>query len=406
MACNSVLSCLVLALYASAQHDAYIDPQPVNTSMCLAAVEELPLRIFGFKYDSKQGRRQVGVVGPELKQVMPDSVKIVRSQPFPNPLKTGPKVVKVKNYHHVDQNILFMHGLGATQELAKKHNRQAEALGELRNDTDKLMACDERRKREYTEHAGSLAAFGSDGELTGNSAIKLRNGTLEARRIGSFALAGDVRCDNRTLIDARLRGGRAEALDRLTTQGAAVIGDSLDVGGDTRVAGSLTALGMVSGAGPFHDLSDARLKRAVRAVPPAQAVAALRALRAVTFQWVNAPKREQEQPVQPHLQDQHFQEDREMEHGQIVGFIAQEVERAIPSAVRTRPDGFKAVATSRIVPHLVEGFKAVAKQLDETASSRSALEERLDRLEDENAALRKVLEQQRVMLARAMELMS
>ena len=62
---------------SSGQRDAYIDPQPVNTSMCLSAVEGLPLRVFGFKYDSKQGRRQVGVVGPELKQVMPDSVKIV-----------------------------------------------------------------------------------------------------------------------------------------------------------------------------------------------------------------------------------------------------------------------------------------------------------------------------------------
>ena len=290
MAGNSCLSSLlVLALCASAQHDAYIDPQPVNTSMCLAAVEELPLRIFGFKYDSKQGRRQVGVVGPELRQVMPDSVKIVRSQPFPNPLKTGPKVVKVKNYHHVDQNILFMHGLGATQELAKKHNRQAEALGELRNDTDTLMASAERHTREYAKHAGSLAAFGSDGELTGDSSVRLLNGTLEARRIGSFALTGDMSCDNRTLLDARLRGGRAEALDRLTTQGAAVIGDALDVGGDARVAGSLTALGMVSGAGPFHDLSDSRLKRSIRSVPPADAVAALRALRAVTFQWASLP---------------------------------------------------------------------------------------------------------------------
>ena len=128
--------------------------------MCLAAVEGLPLRVFGFKYDSKQGRRQVGVVGPELRTVMPDSVKIVASQPFPNPLKTGPKIIKVKNYHHVDHNVLFMHGLGATQELARLTRTQAEVVADLRNESEFAAARTMRRDAEYAQHLGQLAAFG------------------------------------------------------------------------------------------------------------------------------------------------------------------------------------------------------------------------------------------------------
>lgn len=105
----------------------YIDPEEVNTTACYAVVMRMPLRVYTFKYDSIVGRRQLGVVGPELRkvlqnivrdfvivlyQVLKDSVKLVPNQPFPNPSKEGPPILELKNYYAVDNNVLFFYNIG------------------------------------------------------------------------------------------------------------------------------------------------------------------------------------------------------------------------------------------------------------------------------------------------------
>ena len=395
-----LLAVLLAVTAVDATDDSYIDPQPVNTSMCLAAVEGLPLRVFGFKYDSKQGRRQVGVVGPELRTVMPDSVKIVPSQPFPNPLKTGPKIIKVRNYHHVDHNVLFMHGLGATQELATLHRAQAELVAELRNES------------EFARGRGRLAAFGEGGELAGSEGLRVDEaGVLHAARIGAFAAAGTADFGNHTLQGARIRGGSAAGLARLSTLGGATVGGRLDVRSDAHISGSLTALGLVSGAGPYHDISDRRLKTDVRPIVGARAL--LSRLRGVTYSWRRGAARGgllRAEAAQAAAGDAAGadggggSEARPAPDAQqIVGFIAQEVEAVVPSAVSTRAaDGVKAVATSRLVPLLVEGVNEMAAVWER---ERDELHARLTSIERDNAALRAELRANRELAERLLAAM-
>jgi hypothetical protein len=409
----NLLAVLLTVTAVDATDDSYIDPQPVNTSMCLAAVEGLPLRVFGFKYDSKQGRRQVGVVGPELRTLMPDSVKIVPSQPFPNPLKTGPKIIKVKNYHHVDHNVLFMHGLGATQEIARLHRAQAELVAELRNESEFAAARGARREAEYARGRGRLAAFGEGGELAGSEGLRVDEaGVLHAARIGAFAAAGTADFGNHTLQGARIRGGSAAGLARLSTLGGVTVGGRLDVRSDAHISGSLTALGLVSGAGPYHDISDRRLKTDVRPIVGARAL--LSRLRGVTYSWRRGAARggllRAEEAAQAAAGDAAGadggggSEARPAPDAQqIVGFIAQEVEAVVPSAVSTRAaDGVKAVATSRLVPLLVEGVNEMAAAWER---ERGELHARLTSIERDNAALRAELRANRELAERLLAVM-
>ena len=69
--------------------------------------------------------------------------------------------------------------------------------------------------------------------------------------------------------DGTLRAARFDARSALSVGGDAV------VGGDAIVGGSLVVSGTVMGSGAYVDASDARLKRAVRAIAPADALGAI-----------------------------------------------------------------------------------------------------------------------------------
>lgn len=88
-----------------------------DTSKLLEVVEALPMRVFELEHDSVVGRRHFGAIGDALDRLLPEAVKI------------GPRVVRnatintfVDSFAHVDGNVLFMHGVGAVQELAKREN--------------------------------------------------------------------------------------------------------------------------------------------------------------------------------------------------------------------------------------------------------------------------------------------
>jgi hypothetical protein len=110
-------------LVSGQQEDRYLQPEAVNTTDLLTKIAQLPLTVHTFKYD-RLARRQLGVTAPELTSILPSAVTTLPSQPYPNPDSSGPKVISVPDFQQVDSSVLFMHNVGATQEL----NRESKAM--------------------------------------------------------------------------------------------------------------------------------------------------------------------------------------------------------------------------------------------------------------------------------------
>jgi hypothetical protein len=108
-----------------------------------------------------------------------------------------------------------------------------------------------------------------------------------------------------------------------------VPGYPLDVTGNARVTGNVTA------AGFFHS-SDARLKTNIQT---AAGLSIIEKLRGVTFEWKkdNTPS---------------------------AGVIAQEVEIVMPSAVHTDASGYKTVEYDQLIGQLIEAIKQQQVQID------------------------------------------
>ena len=95
--------------------------------------------------------------------------------------------------------------------------------------------------------------------------------------------------------------------------------------------GNGQAVARINGlTGAYSQLSDARLKTNIQTFPNAPQV--VQQLRGVTFNWKKdgAPS---------------------------AGVIAQEVEKVMPSAVKTNPDGMKTVDYSQFVAPMIEAIK-------------------------------------------------
>ena len=110
------------------------------------------------------------------------------------------------------------------------------------------------------------------------------------------------------------------------TTGAVVVRGGLGVGGDAFVRST-------------YNVSDLRLKRDVRPIAAADALAHVAALRGVTFAWENDAA------------------------GREAGLIAQEVRDVLPDCVRTDPaTTMHAVNYIALVPYLVEAVKALRRE--------------------------------------------
>lgn len=112
--------------------------------------------------------------------------------------------------------------------------------------------------------------------------------------------------------------------------------------------------------------SDRRLKRDIR--PLEGALAKVRALRGVTYEW-----RRDEHP------------DRGFPAGRQVGFIAQEVEAVVPEVV-AEIDGVKTLAPQNLTALLVEAVKEQQATIDRQRAEIDALAARLAALEAAVAA--------------------
>jgi hypothetical protein len=78
--------------------------------------------------------------------------------------------------------------------------------------------------------------------------------------------------------------------------------------------------------------------------------------------------------------------------GKQIGFIAQEVEKALPELVTTDTNGYKSVAYANVVPVLVEAVKTLKKDNDATKKENTTVKAEVTGLKAENAELKARLE--------------
>ena len=77
----------------------------------------------------------MGALGPDLAEIIPDAVEIVPKRTLP-PLEKGGRPITLHNVPVVNENTLFMYGLGATQELI---TMVEELKGELSSQVSRVM---------------------------------------------------------------------------------------------------------------------------------------------------------------------------------------------------------------------------------------------------------------------------
>ena len=112
------------------------------------------------------------------------------------------------------------------------------------------------------------------------------------------------------------------------------------VNGKSAFIGDMTVTGAVSATGDIiaFSSSDASLKDNI--APISDALQKLLQLRGVEFDW----------------------NDKSVYSGHDIGVIAQEVERIIPSAVRTQESGFKGVQYDKIIPLIIEAIRVLSEK--------------------------------------------
>lgn len=176
---------------------------------------------------------------------------------------------------------------------------------------------------------GTNATVGSSTEVTvgsvvGNSNLTLNSGT-GAINIGT-SVAKNI-----------IIGNNTGATDVNIVMGSGVLNVTNTNADNTPVAqfqnGGGTICSVTPGVTGFACVSDARLKTNV--VDLGDPMDVVRQLRGVSFNWISNPGGQAQ-----------------------VGFIAQELERLIPSAVSTLPEGYKVANYEAIIPYLVGAAQA------------------------------------------------
>jgi len=107
-------------------HQAYLDVEPVDTARFLDIIRAVNISTYRLSYErSGTERLRVGATGSELVEVMPEAVELIPKRVLP-PLDKGGEPVVLHNIPVVNENTLFMFGVGATKELISK----VDALGD------------------------------------------------------------------------------------------------------------------------------------------------------------------------------------------------------------------------------------------------------------------------------------
>ncbi len=107
-----------------ATRQVYLNVQPINTTNHLEAIRSLNLSTYHYAYErnhgssTKQARLRIGAIGPNVASVIPEAVELVPKRVLP-PLEKGGKPITLYNVPVVDENTIFMYGIGATKEIIK-----------------------------------------------------------------------------------------------------------------------------------------------------------------------------------------------------------------------------------------------------------------------------------------------
>ncbi len=205
--------------------------------------------------------------------------------------------------------------------------------------------------------------FRATGNGGGVAAVSVNSGALQAYSTNSTAvyavsnngLGGDFGTGNL----------HAEALHYSNggTGGQGWLGGAAGTYGCS-LTGTVWVDQTVSAAG-FITRSDARLKKHIQPLP--HSLDAILRLRGVSFEW---KKR-----------------DRDTPRGPQIGFIAQEVEKVLPSVVSKEVDGIRSVNYSAIVPVLVEAMKEEHKRIAAVGAENRLLRAQLTSLSDRIARM-------------------
>ena len=156
--------------------------EAANTTQLLDLVLKVPLRSFELAHDSRTGRRQLGSLGEDLEYFMPEAVNVGR-RAFPDP--DNPRVpIYVENFAHVDSTVLFMHSLGATQELARRQEVAEAALVTL---TDAAQRT--RQRLSVVQAAAAAEQLAADAERNYTLTERAEAARLEERRVQAEDLA-------------------------------------------------------------------------------------------------------------------------------------------------------------------------------------------------------------------------
>ncbi|KAG7400749.1 ATPase AAA domaincontaining protein [Phytophthora boehmeriae] len=115
--------------------DALRNVHEANLSESLDLLSRIALKRFEFKYDSVEGRTtQLGILGPELRAVAPEVVQVLPERFVFD--RDGRGKIALRDFHVVDKDTLYMHTLGATQQLILNLHSQQEEILALRQFTD------------------------------------------------------------------------------------------------------------------------------------------------------------------------------------------------------------------------------------------------------------------------------
>ncbi|OWZ22460.1 hypothetical protein PHMEG_0002832 [Phytophthora megakarya] len=111
--------------------DALQNVQDANVSESLELLSKISLKRYEFKYDSVEGRTALlGVLGPELRAVAPEVVQVLPERFVFD--RDGRGKIALQDFHVVDKDALYMHNLGATQQLILDLRSQEEEILALR----------------------------------------------------------------------------------------------------------------------------------------------------------------------------------------------------------------------------------------------------------------------------------
>jgi hypothetical protein len=101
-------------------HQTYIDVTPLNTSKCLETIYSLNVTSYRLPFDrAKSNRLRLGVIGPQVPNLIPDALDIMPKRVLPAEERNGNPLI-MYNVPVINENTIFMYGVGATQELIKK----------------------------------------------------------------------------------------------------------------------------------------------------------------------------------------------------------------------------------------------------------------------------------------------